>query len=149
MWTSGAAVNIQWRFHPLLFWYCSERNIKCIYSAHTGRSESCDCNFNIFAKFPLVAASIISVPWAASCVWHSAVTLTVSAEDRRSLYRPHNPRTQFSFSYHPNSPRGFFLTRVCDECLGDAAASFSRRDIYAAAGFYMCVCCCDIYSVSF
>lgn len=31
----------------------------------------------------------------------------------------------------------------------DAAASFSSADINAAAGFYMCIRCCDIYSVSF
>lgn len=126
--------------------HCPDRNSKCIYSAHVSRSESCDCNFYILAKFPLVAISIISVPLAVRSVWHSAVTLSVRETFCLRRYRPHIPRTQscnayFSFSYHPNSPRVFFFLfffkRVCDGCLSDAAASFSKCDIYAAAGFYM------------
>lgn len=113
--------GLQWIFNedftPLLSSYCSERNIKCIYSVHKGRSESCDCNFNIFAKFPLVTASIISVPSALRCVWHS-VTLSAGETFCSALSSPYSQDTVlqclfFIFSPSPFS-RGFFLKGMCD-----------------------------------
>lgn len=67
-------------------------------------------------------------------------------ERSRAVLIPHFPAI--------SNLSGVFFKRVCDaearcRCGGDAAASFSRRDINAAAAFYKRICCCDIYSVSF
>lgn len=144
--------------HRVLILFWKESLMHFFYSTRTDM-EPFECHFNISAKFPLVVVSIISLPLAVS-VWHSAATLSVRAPLSPRRYRPDIPWTQSQHPYYfvfltfPFSPsRFFFPQRDCvtqsSFTVIDAAASFSSADINAAAGFYMCIRCCDIYSVSF